>query len=68
MNKKSHTTHDLPGKPPGGFANDHNKPSQDKSTQLHQDQRTPASRSDRDDHLGSDNQSRERKAPPGLRR
>jgi hypothetical protein len=32
---------------------------------LHQDHRTPASRSDRDDHLGSDNQSQRRKHGPG---
>jgi hypothetical protein len=68
MNKKTHTTHDVPGKPPGGFANDHNKPGHNKSTPLHQDQRSPASRSDRDDHLGSHNQSQERKHPPGQAR
>lgn len=68
MNKKSHTTHDVPDHPPGGFANDHNKPGQDKSTPLHQDRRSPASRSDRDDHLGSHNQSQERKHPPGQAR
>lgn len=64
MNKKTHSTHDMPGRP-GGYANDTNKAGNVPSTPLHQSQRTPASRSDRDDHLGSDNQSRRRKTGPG---
>jgi hypothetical protein len=64
MNKKSHTTRDVPGGHPGGYANDHNKSGEHPQTPLHQDQRTPASRSDRDDHLGSDNQSQRRKHGP----
>ncbi|MBU3652061.1 MAG: hypothetical protein FGM44_03150 [Limnohabitans sp.] len=64
MNKKTHTTKDVPDVRPGGYANDHNKPGEHPATPLHQDQRTPASRSDRDDHLGSHNQSQERKHGP----
>lgn len=63
MNKKTHSTHDVPGRP-GGYANDTNKSGKVPSTQLHQSQRTPGSRSDRDDHLGSDNQPRRRKSGP----
>lgn len=64
MNKKTHSTKDVPDVRPGGYANDHNKPGEHPATPLHQDQRTPASRSDRDDHLGSHNQSQERKHGP----
>jgi hypothetical protein len=60
MNKKTHSTHDVPGSTPGDYAGDHNKASQRKTTQLNQPHRTPGSRSDRDDHLGSNNQSRRR--------
>lgn len=64
MNKKTHSTHDVPGAAPGDYARTHNKTSKSE-TPLHQSQRTPGSRSDRDDHLGSDNQSRRRKTSPG---
>jgi hypothetical protein len=65
MNKKTHSTHDVPNTPPGDYAHSHNKAGQKSDTPLHQSQRTPGSRSDRDDHLGSDNQSRRRKTGPG---
>ncbi len=61
MNKKSHSTHDTSQDKPGDYASQHNKPGEKAPTQLHQSQRTPGSRSDRDDHLGSKNQSRQRK-------
>lgn len=67
MNKKTHSTHDVPGAPPGDYAGEHNKPAPGHATPLHQDRRTPGSRSDRDDHLGSNNQSRQRKTGPGHR-
>lgn len=65
VNKKTHSTQDVPGALPGDYAGDHNKTAQHKATQLNQGRRTPGSRSDRDDHLGSDNQSRRRKSGPG---
>lgn len=61
MNKKTHSTHDESQAPPGDYALRHNKKGETAPTQLHQSQRTPGSRSDRDDHLGSYNQSRKRK-------
>ena len=65
MNKKTHSTHDVPDTPPGDYAGQHNKPSKRPDTPLHQSRRTPGSRSDRDDHLGSDNQSRRRQTGSG---
>jgi hypothetical protein len=64
MNKKTHSTHDVPGTPPGDYAQDHNKAPHRSETQVHQSQRTPGSRSDRDDHLGGNNQSRRRQTGP----
>lgn len=64
MNKKTHSTRDVPAAPPGDYASDHNKPPKAPATQTHQSRRTPGSRSDRDDHLGSDNQSRRRQTGP----
>ncbi|NBU43751.1 MAG: hypothetical protein EBS37_06670 [Betaproteobacteria bacterium] len=64
MNKKTHSTHDVPSAPPGDYASQHNQTAQDAVTPLNQGRRTPGSRSDRDDHLGSHNQSRQRKNGP----
>lgn len=64
MNKKTHSTDDVSGSRPGDYAHGHNKTGKGPQTPLHQNQRTPGSRSDRDDHLGSDNQSRRRKTGP----
>lgn len=65
MNKKTHSTHDVPGAAPGDYARDRNKTPKEPETQLHQSHRSPGSRSDRDDHLGSNNQSRRRKTGSG---
>jgi hypothetical protein len=45
--------------------NDHNKLGEQDTTQLNQGQRTPESRSDRESHVGSHNQSQERRHPVG---
>jgi hypothetical protein len=45
--------------------NDTNKLGEQDTTQLNQGQRTPASRSDRESHVGGNNQSQSRRAPPG---
>ncbi len=45
--------------------NDHNKMGEQDATQLNQGQRTPDSRSDRESHFGSNNQSQERRHAPG---
>jgi hypothetical protein len=45
--------------------NDTNKVGEQDPTQLNQGQRTPASRSDRESHVGGSNQSQSRRAPPG---
>jgi hypothetical protein len=53
---------------PGGggkLANDSNQVGQQKATQTNQGRRTPASRSDREAHLGSDNQIRGRRGGAG---
>lgn len=65
MNKKTHSTNDVPGAAPGDYAGKHNKTTHDETTPLNQNRRTPGSRSDRDDHLGSDNQSRRRQKGTG---
>ena len=43
--------------------NDHNKMGEQDATQLNQGHRTPESRSDRESHVGSHNQSQERRHP-----
>ena len=48
--------------------NDHNKMGAQAGTQLNQGQRTPESRSDRESHVGSHNQSQSRQAPGGVKR
>ncbi len=45
----------------GKMANDSNKTGAQSPTSKNEGKRTPASRSDRDDKLGSDNQTRSRK-------
>ncbi len=45
--------------------NDHNKMGEQDATQLNQGHRTPESRSDRESHVGSHNQSQERRHPVG---
>ena len=49
----------------GKVDNDHNRQGALAPTQLHQGQRTPLSRDDRQAHLGADNQSRERRRQQG---
>ena len=46
-------------------SNDANKVGQQAPTQKHEGKRTPLSRSDRESHIGADNQTRGRKAGPG---
>lgn len=45
----------------GKVENDTNKPGEKPATQLNQGKRTPESRSDRESHVGSHNQSRTRR-------
>lgn len=45
--------------------NDRNKEGEQEPTQRHEGRRTPDSRSDRTDHIGTDNQSLERRNPGG---
>lgn len=45
--------------------NDHNRKGNQEPTQTHQGQRTPDSRSDRTDHVGSGNQTQSRKGNAG---
>ena len=45
--------------------NDHNKMGEQEASQLNQGHRTPESRSDRESHVGSGNQSQERRHSPG---
>ena len=47
------------------LANDTNKEGQQAPTQKHEGKRTPLSRSDRESHIGADNQTRGRKGGPG---
>ncbi len=47
----------------GKVSNDTNKVGHQASTQLNQGHRTPDSRSDRESHVGSDNQSQSRRKP-----
>ncbi|SDM10963.1 hypothetical protein SAMN05428957_102355 [Oryzisolibacter propanilivorax] len=56
MNPKDQQT---PGT--GKVENDHNRQGQQETTQKNQAQRTPESRHDRQNHIGSDNQSQERR-------
>ena len=45
----------------GKVENDHNKTGQQAPTQKNEGQRTPASRDDRESHVGSGNQSQKRR-------
>ena len=45
----------------GKVANDSNKQGEQEPTQIHESQRTPESRGDRDNHLGSHNQNQARR-------
>lgn len=45
----------------GKVANDANKQGEQDATQLNQGKRTPESRSDRESHIGGDNQSQARR-------
>lgn len=47
--------------------NDHNRMGNQAPTQTNQGQRTPGSRSDRTDHIGSGNQSQSRKGGVGTK-
>ena len=47
----------------GKVENDTNKLGKEKPTQKNEGRRTPSSRSDREDQIGSNNQSKIRKAP-----
>lgn len=55
------------GQPPhiGRVDNDTSKEGEQDPTQLRQGQRAPASRSDRESHVGSSNQSQSRRGPAG---
>lgn len=69
MSKKpSSTRSDTDGDPKaqahGKVANDRNQPTPGGATQVHQSQRSPASRSDRDAQIGSGNQMRSRQRGP----
>ena len=59
--------HDADPQEPGQHKveNDHNRTGNQPPTQTNQGQRTPDSRSDRTDHIGSDNQSQSRKGGVG---
>ncbi len=63
MKDKHPTDQQEPGK--HKLENDHNRTGHQAPTQTHQGQRTPDSRSDRTDHIGSDNQSQSRKGGVG---
>lgn len=56
---------DRPKARAGKVANDRNKAGQTLPTQKNEAGRSPASRHDRDDHLGSANQPRTRRGGPG---
>ncbi len=58
-------TPDRPKAGTGKVANDRNRTGQTPPTQTNEARRTPASRHDRDDHLGSANQPRTRRGGPG---
>ena len=47
----------------GKVANDTNKTGKGEPTQLNQGHRTPESRSDRESHMGGNNQSQSRRGP-----
>lgn len=49
----------------GKVENEHNKAGQTPPTQKNEPSRTPRSRSDRDDHLGGNNQSQSRQGGVG---
>ena len=49
----------------GKVDNDTNKMGKQDATQLNQGKRTPESRSDREAHVGGDNQSQSRRGPVG---
>jgi hypothetical protein len=49
----------------GKVANDHNKVGEQEPTQKNQGKRTPQSRNDRTDHIGSDNQNQSRRGSGG---
>jgi hypothetical protein len=49
----------------GKLANDHNQMGSQAPSQKNEGRRTPASRSDRDTQVGTDNQSRTRQGGPG---
>ena len=63
------TAHQDPQEPStrthGKVANDTNKTGDKDATQLNQGKRTPASRSDRESHVGGSNQSQSRRGPVG---
>jgi hypothetical protein len=58
---KNHSPNDKQPPHTGKVANDSNKQGDQDATQLNQGQRTPASRADRDNHLGGSNQSQSRR-------
>lgn len=49
----------------GKVANDHNKTGDQPATQKNEGERTPESRSDRESHVGSGNQSQSRRGGAG---
>ncbi|KQP21630.1 hypothetical protein ASF43_26900 [Pseudorhodoferax sp. Leaf267] len=56
---------DAQAKARGKVANDRNAPTPEGATQIHQSQRSPASRSDRESQVGSGNQNRSRQGSGG---
>ena len=62
-NKKN--PHDKQEAKTGKVENDTNKSGDKEATQLNQGQRTPASRSDREAHIGGSNQSQSRQGKAG---
>ena len=59
---QNHPDRQEPGQ--GKVENDHNRQGEQAPTQKNEARRTPESRSDRTDHIGSDNQSQSRKRGP----
>lgn len=62
---KHHSPNDHQAPHTGKVANDTNKMGEKDATALNQGHRTPESRSDRESHVGANNQSQSRRGPVG---
>lgn len=62
---KNQSPHDKQPPHTPKVGNDTNKVGEQDPTQLNQGNRTPSSRSDRESHVGGNNQSQARRTPPG---